>query len=249
MINWDEIDEVINNEIKEVNHENGGTQIDFTSEPHLACCLLVDTSGSMGGAKIQELNEALHHFKETVCADPLSAMRVDICVIEFNTNVNVVTPFCPIKQFVPPTLSAYGGTSMGKGIRYALEAVHEQVHKYHSMGIDCFKPFVLMITDGCPTDDVDDIPALIQDREERGRFGKLRFHAFGVKGADMDLLSTLCKRYLAIDNNAFDQIFNWASESMQIISNSQTADPVVSPNLKADMHVYDPITKKVPWND
>lgn len=224
--------------------------LDFLSEPHVACCLLVDTSASMSTqGKIDELNRALRNFKETVCRDTLSARRVDVCVISFSTTVEVVTPFCPIMQFVPPTLTASGSTSMGAGIRYALEAVHEQVRRYHDTGVECYKPFILMITDGMPTDDMTDIELLIAQRESEGRYGHLRFHAFGVQGADMTLLARLTKRVLAINNNAFDEIFNWASKTMQIISHSRTSDVVTGSNLTENMYAYDPATKKVPWSD
>ncbi|MCR5013076.1 MAG: hypothetical protein K6A72_12080 [Lachnospiraceae bacterium] len=225
--------------------------MDFLSEPHVACCLLVDTSGSMNTqGKIDELNNALRNFKATVLEDPLSARRVDVCVISFATDVTVVNGgFCPIREFEPPTLMARGSTSMGAGIRYALEAVHEQVRNYHDQGVECFKPFILMITDGYPTDDVDDMEKLIAQRESEGRYGHLRFHAFGVKGADMDFLSRLTKRVLAVNNNAFDEIFRWTSETMKIISHSRTSDVVTGSDLTENLHVYDRETKKVPWED
>ena len=34
------------------------------SEPHLACVLLLDTSGSMAGAPIDSLNRAIEDFKQ-----------------------------------------------------------------------------------------------------------------------------------------------------------------------------------------
>ncbi len=226
-----------------------GRKIDYISEPHVACCLLVDTSGSMTGSKIAELNEALRSFKTTVCKDPLAAKRVDVCVVEFNERAQVVTPFCPISQFVPPTLSARSVTSMATGIRFALEAVHKQVSRYHAAGIDCYKPFVLMITDGAPTEDMAGIAELIAAREGEGRYGHLRFHAFGVKGADMDLLASLTHRVLAIDNNAFKDVFNWLSNTMQIISNSIPTDNVTGSDLEQNMYPYDAKTRKLPWND
>ena len=241
-------DDQIRTAVKNVNDYSGGTRMDYLSEPHVACCLLVDTSGSMqSDGKIRQLNEALRTFKETVCQDALSRMRVDVCVISFDSDVSIVTPFCPIMQFVPPTLKANGMTSMGKGIRFALEAVHEQVRKYHDAGVECFKPFILMITDGFPTDDTEGIENLIAAREGQGRYGHLRFHAFGVKGADMALLSRLTKRVLAIDKNAFNEIFNWASRTMQIISHSKTSDTVTGADLTSNMYVY--TGKRVPWDD
>ncbi len=243
-------DTTVQSKIQDINSRNGGSRLDFLSEPHVACCLLVDTSGSMGSnGKIDQLNEALRNFKETVCEDPLSARRVDVCVISFATKAELVSPFCPIASFQPPTLRASGATSMGEGIRYSLEAVHEQVRRYHQTGVECYKPFVLMITDGFPTDDMTDIDKLIAQRESEGRYGHLRFHAFGVKGADMDLLSRLSKRVLAVDQNAFDQVFDWTSRTMQIISHSRTSDTVVGSDLPEKLHPYDPVKRKVPWED
>lgn len=241
-------DSEVRRKVQEINQENGGTKIDFVSEPHVACCLLVDTSGSMSGEKIAQLNDALKMFRPAVCEDPLSARRVDVCLVEFNTKVKVVSTFCPITQFNPPELKAFGGTSMGAGIRYALELVHDQVQNYHKAGVECYKPFVLMITDGCPTDNVIGIEKVIAERESSGKYGHLRFHAFGVKGADMKLLARLTHRTLAITDNAFDEIFNWASKSMQIISNSQPSMNVPGAGITGNMHPYEP-TQPLPWSD
>lgn len=238
-------------DIQETVSANGGTQIDYTSEPHVACCLLVDTSSSMSlNGKIDELNRALGAFRNEVCEDMLSARRVDVCVIEFNSSVEVVTPFCPISSFQAPVLKARGTTSMGAGIRHALEAVHEQVTKYHRLGVECYKPFVLMITDGLPTDDITGIGELIERRENAGKYGHLRFHAFGVKGADFDVLTSLCHRVAAVDENAFMQVFNWASKSMQVISRSRTDDNPAPPYLPPQIVGIDPNgSHKPPWED
>ena len=71
----------------------------------------------------------------------------------------------------------------------------------------------------------------------------------GVKGANMDFLSTLTQRVLAVNNNAFMEIFDWASKSMQIISHSKPTDNVLESNLGPNMEPYNPVEKKVPWND
>ena len=89
--NPEEADDEIRKVVRDVNDYRGGTHMDYLSEPHVACCLLVDTSQSMqSDGKIDQLNEALRTFKETVCQDPLSRMRVDVCVISFDSDVNIV---------------------------------------------------------------------------------------------------------------------------------------------------------------
>ena len=67
-IDWDRIVADADNEARkkvQKESENGQNSLDFISEPHVACCLLVDTSGSMQGSKIDELNRTLQHFKKT----------------------------------------------------------------------------------------------------------------------------------------------------------------------------------------
>ena len=209
---------------------------EFVTEPHLACCLLVDVSGSMSAkGKIDQLNQALAMFRDQVCSDSLSAKRVEVCVISFGTNVKVEVPFVPVSRFEAPVLRAGGLTAMGEGISYALEEVHQRCHMYHQMGIECFKPFIMMITDGVPTDDVSGVKALIDARENQGSYGHLRFHAFAVEGADTNMLYSLTERVMAVMNNNFASAFNWASKTMQTISHSHVDDKTAYPPTEEDM--------------
>ncbi len=49
-------------------------------EPRCPCLLLLDTSGSMNGAAINELNAGLVAFKEELSADSLAMKRVEVAV-------------------------------------------------------------------------------------------------------------------------------------------------------------------------
>jgi len=52
-------------------------------EPRCACLLLLDTSGSMHGQPISELNAGLAAFKEELMADAMAVQRVEVGVISF----------------------------------------------------------------------------------------------------------------------------------------------------------------------
>ena len=52
-------------------------------EPRCACLLLLDTSGSMNGRPIAELNAGIGAFKDELMADAMAAQRVEVGVISF----------------------------------------------------------------------------------------------------------------------------------------------------------------------
>ena len=120
-------------------------RIEATNEPHLACVLLLDSSGSMTGC-IDNLNKAVSDFKTQVCKNEDSRNRVDVAVVEFNTEVRVVQDFVPISDLPPINLQAGGYTAMGTGIQKAIALVKERNRFYNNLGTPCFKPWIFMIT-------------------------------------------------------------------------------------------------------
>src|SRR3954469_16609009 len=89
-------------------------------EPRCPCVLLLDTSGSMRGAPIAALNEGLRTFANDLSQDSLASRRVEVAIVTFNNEVEVVKDFITADQFEPPALSAGGQTFMGTGINKAL---------------------------------------------------------------------------------------------------------------------------------
>ena len=137
----------------------------------MACVLLLDTSSSMIGEPINSLNKALKDFKEQTSLDEFAQKRVDIAIIEFNDKARVVQEFTPLPQLQPVCLSAVGCTAMGEGINLAIDKVKERNRFYASMGTPCFKPWIFMITDGAPTDDISVARQRIIDEESKGQDG------------------------------------------------------------------------------
>ena len=60
------------------------------NESHMACLMLLDTSGSMAGTPIDELNKGLNKFREDVCKDDTTKEVLDVAVVEFNSDKRVV---------------------------------------------------------------------------------------------------------------------------------------------------------------
>ncbi|MCR5738774.1 MAG: VWA domain-containing protein [Lachnospiraceae bacterium] len=192
------------------------------SEPHMACLLLLDTSGSMGGEPIRELNEGLNKFKLDVCEDKTTRDVLDIAIVEFNSGLNVVQEFVPIEYMEPVNLEARGGTNMSPAIQKAIDMVNERSRFYRRSGTEPYKPWIIMISDGAPQDDITEIVKVIQDMEENE---KLKFFSLGVEGYDSQTLHRLSgPKVMKLKGYDFSSFFDWVNKSMRSVSVSSPGE-------------------------
>ena len=200
-------------------------QFDTTNpEPRCPCVLLLDVSGSMSGAPINELNAGLHAFKEGL-SDEVTRSRVEVAIITFGP-VEVKQDFVSASQFEPPLLCANGGTPMGEAINLALDKIDERKQLYKQNGISYYRPWVFLITDGGPTDgDVWQTAARrVRDAESKR---KVAFFAVGVAGADMETLKQISVREpVQLVGLEFKKMFVWLSSSLGSVSRSRPGDEV-----------------------
>ena len=129
-----------------------------SSEPHMALLFLVDTSGSMGwpatNPPIRHLNDGLNRFKKEVAENKQTKDILDVAVVEFNTNHRIIQEFLPVSHMNPVELTATGGTVLSPAIREALNLVNERSRFYRDLGTPPYKPWVILISDGAPSDDI-----------------------------------------------------------------------------------------------
>ena len=169
--------------------------------------------------------------------DEMAMKRVDVAIITFDDKPELVMPFTPISQMQPVNLTAGGLTAMGAGINMAIDQVKERNRFYASLGTPCFKPWIFMITDGSPTDDISTAVQRIQEEESKGTHGKLKFFALGVSNYNKQVLFQLTKRVMELEDTDFSGIFDWMSESMCAISVSRVGENVPLNDLPENARV------------
>lgn len=200
-------------------------------EPRCPCVLLLDTSGSMNGAAINALNEGLKTFKDDLNRDALVARRVEIAIITFNSEVQIIQDFITADQFAPPTLLTSGLTRMGSAINTALDILQSRKREYRNHGVVYYRPWVFMITDGEPQGDVTGAMEQARQRlvnEEEHK--RVAFFAVGVENANISRLSEIVVRTpLKLKGLNFQEMFLWLSASMMTVSHSSVDEQVSLP--------------------
>jgi uncharacterized protein YegL len=192
-------------------------------EPRCPCLLLLDTSGSMQGAPINELNKGLVAFKDELAADSLAMKRVEVGLITFGP-VQVLTEFQTPDLFQPPQLTTTGDTPMGAAIVTGLDLLRQRKDTYRANGISYYRPWVFLITDGAPTDPWKQAAQMVHEGEAQKAFS---FFGVGVEGANMETLAQICVRPpLKLAGLRFRDLFAWLSSSLSGVSQSQVGQTV-----------------------
>ena len=238
-------------------------QAEFADNPEPRCpvVLVLDTSGSMKGEPILELNAALRDFSMALKNDHLASLRVELAIVTFGNGVRALdvrsglpneTPesgsqailirprpkdvpfdagqaFATVDQFRSPVLDAHGDTPMGEAVRRALDLIKARKEIYKQHGLDYFRPWIFLITDGKPTDRGWELAAS-QVQQEEDRKGVV-FYAVGVDKADMNVLNrfSASRPPLRLKGLAFGDLFQWLSKSLSAIAHSRPGDQAPLP--------------------
>ena len=199
---------------------------------HMALAFVVDVSSSMGGTPINELNAALNRFKAEVCEDKGTRRILDIAIISFNHETKIVQNFRSVTEMESVNLVANGGTIMGQAVETAIQLVSARSKEYNNTGAVPYKPWIVLISDGAPADNIDDVAREVRSLEERG---KLKFWSLGVTGYDANTLKKFSKRVMQLEGYSFYGFIDWAAKSMRCVSESVPTEEPRLPDLPKEV--------------
>lgn len=114
---------------------------------------IVDTSGSMDGAKIGTLNQAIEDVIPEICdiSENNADAEIKIAVLDFSSGARWVTPYpVPAEDFEWEYLNAVGLTDFGEACKELNEKLSRNAFMSDITG--SFAPAIFLLSDGAPTD-------------------------------------------------------------------------------------------------
>jgi uncharacterized protein YegL len=203
-------------------------------EPRCPCVLVLDTSQSMAGEPIAALNQGLHVFRAQLLAIPLASKRVEVAIVTFGADVEVVQDFVTVDHFQPPMLQAAGETPMCTALLTALDILETRKGRYRANGVPYSRPWVFLITDGMPQGEaLETTRQAVQRIRAAEAARKVAFFAVGVEGANMKLLARIAVRPpLKLEGLRFTDLFTWLSASTARAATNSADDRLALPFTK-----------------
>jgi len=229
-------------------------QQDLVTNPttRLPVCLCLDVSGSMnrteggtptgrqefidgamwdivtgGTTALQELKQGIKYFFEAIKNDEVARYSVELSIVVFQDNATTILDFANIDRQRVPSLTAQGSTAMGEGVNLALDILEQRKKEFSSKGVDYYQPWMVLITDGYPTDNTSNA---INRVKKLGQNKKLTLFPVAT-GNDADI--NILKEFSTLKNNMvlkvqsaehFKELFEWLSQSVTIASQSLPGD-------------------------
>lgn len=216
------------------NKYNNDDDLITNTSARIPVCLCLDTSGSMYGEPIQELENGIRLFYDAIKAETQSKNSCEICIVTFDSNVKVVQNYATVENCnYNIQLDADGGTDMYEGVKKALQLLDNRKQEYKKNGVDYYQPWLIVMSDGQPFNE-EGVKQLQIDIKKREADRKLVVFPIGIgSGADMTLMAGFSRKgAIKLKGLNFKEFFEFLSKSMSIVSSS---NPNNNGLLKLDM--------------
>lgn len=204
--------------MQEINYD----EIEFQdTEIRCPAVLLLDTSSSMSGQPIEELNKGLKSFSTKLKENEVARRRIEVAVITFNSNIDIITDFVRPDKLKTGTLQASGLTKMGSAINKGLDMIDARKQLYKNNGLPYYRPWMFMITDGEPQGEEESVVEKASKRIEFYEKNKgAIFFTVGVKNANIEKLEKISYRKpQRLKGLKFEDLFLWLSNSLTSLVN------------------------------
>ena len=225
---------------KEKGPDTNVTEKDLLDNPttRVPVVLCLDVSASMTiDGRIEQLNKGVQEFFRSVSEDKIAKWAAEICIVIFNNEAKKLIDFNYVekqkKAFDALELKAGGNTAMGAAVELSLSLLEQRKTEYRNKGIDYWQPWLVLMTDGQATDNIDNAAnqcsKLVDD-------GKLVIFPLALgRGANLEELKSFSPKRapLRLNEHKLSEFFNWLSQSVRTTSQSTPGATVKLPDVSS----------------
>lgn len=220
--------------------EEDVTSDDLNDNPttRVPVVLCLDVSASMTiDNRIDQLNQGVQEFFRSISEDHIARYSAEICIVTFGSEAQKLVDFNYADRqkeaFAKMTLQARGNTAMGSAVEMSLSLLDARKKEYQEKGIDYWQPWLVLMTDGQATDNIDTAVARCQELVGQGKL--VIFPLALGKGANLKQLELFSPKRppMRINEHKMSEFFNWLSQSVRTTSQSTLGDKVNLPDISA----------------
>jgi uncharacterized protein YegL len=154
--------------------------------------LCLDVSASMAGAPLDSVNRQLPLLRASIGEDPAIAEVIRFGVITFSDVATTVLPLSDLSLVeAVPELSPQGRTSYAAAFHHLRTVIETDYHASRSGGDRWYRPAVIFISDGRPTDDTERWQAAHRRLTDPSWKRRPNILAFGFGDADSGVLTAV----------------------------------------------------------
>ena len=187
--------------------------------PRVPICLCLDTSGSMA---------AVEGACETT--GEVAVYSAEICIVTFDSKATCVMDFANLdRQEKIPQLRPTGDTAMGEGVTLALDLLKKRKQEYKDKGVDYYQPWLVLMTDGVPNGNPEQLNRAINRTRKMVDERKLTVFPIGIGNeSDMSVLDKFSpgRKALKLQGMKFQEFFAWLSKSVSKTSQSMPGESI-----------------------
>lgn len=190
--------------------------------------LVLDVSGSMEGPPIEQLNDGVRKFIEITGKDSVASQRVELGIVAFSGTAELIQEPALVSNISFSDLEIGTTTNLVPGMELAMDTIEKRKAYYRQNGITHFRPFIVLMTDGAPTDKASEIKALGHRIKSDVDAKRYMFFPLGVTGADRERMMQFSHPGtppMPLDPSKFENFFKWLSNSMSSVSRSTADSP------------------------
>ena len=154
--------------------------------------LCLDVSASMAGAPLDSVNQQMPLLRASIGEDPAIAEVIRFGVITFSDVASTLLPLCDLSLVeAVPELTPQGRTSYAAAFHHLRLVIETDYHSSRSGGDRWYRPAVIFISDGRPTDDTERWQTAHRRLTDASWKRRPNILAFGFGDADPGVLAVV----------------------------------------------------------